>query len=185
VLMIGCERLDEFRDAMRLWRRGHSVIVVNPWESAAARRFVNAGGTFIRIKIERLPMTFGPFDVICESYPYTVVPVEGVCRGVPCPLWISARAIRAYAAPRLRHLAVNGRWIIFTESPGFACALRAIVSRGKSIARNFIARVVPLTTDEAPWSAYPHLNTRFRVVFQRRPAEWCRASRADTKTAPL
>jgi hypothetical protein len=185
VLMVGCERFDEFEDAIRLSVRGDSVIVVNPRESVAARRFVNAGGTFVRSKIERLPVTFGPFDLICESYPYTVARVEEVCSGAPCPMWLSARAIRAYAAPRLRHLAPGGRWIVFTESPGFARALRAMVSRNKSIGRNFSVRMVPLTTDEAPQSAYPGLTTRFRVIFLRRPAEPRPASRAPAETASL
>jgi hypothetical protein len=185
VLMVGCERFDEFGDAIRLSGRGHSVIVVNPLESVAARRFANAGGTFIRSTIERLPLTLGPFDLICESYPYTVARVEGFCEGTPCPVWLSARALRAYATPRLRLLAPGARWIVFTESPGFARALRSTVPRDQVFQQNFSVRIVPLTSDEAPQSSYPRLTTRFKVIVQRRPAESRLASRVPAKTDPV
>jgi hypothetical protein len=176
VLMIGSERRDEFRDATRLCKRGHSVIVVNPRESVSARRFANAGGTFIRRTIERLPLPLGPFDLICESYPYTVARVECFCEDTPCPVWSSARAIRAYAMPRLRRLAPDGRWVVFTESPGFACALRSIVPRDGIIQQKFSVRIVSLTNAEAPQSLYPRLTTRFKVIVQRHPAESHRTS---------
>lgn len=171
VLILGAERPDEFADAVRLARCGHSVIVVNPRESIAARRFANAGGSFIQSAIERLPSTLGLFDLICENYPYTVARVEGVCEDDPCSMWLSARAMRAYAMARLRHLAPHGRWIVFTESPGFAGALRSLLHRHKGIGHNFSVRIVPLTRDEAPRSSYPDLSTRFQLIFQRRPAQ--------------
>jgi hypothetical protein len=183
--MIGSERFDEFADAVRLGGRGHSVSVINPRKSAAARRFVNAGGTFIQTTIERLSGTLGLFDLICENYPYTVARVEGVCEDDPCPMWLSTRAMRAYAMARLRHLAPRGRWIVFTESPGFARALRSTVCRDQVMRRKFSVRIVLLTGDEAPRSSYPQLSTRFQVIFQRRPAELRRISGLPARTASL
>ena len=183
VLMVGSERRDEFQDAMRLCGLGHSVIVVNPREGASARRFANAGGTFIRKTIERLPLALGPFDLICESYPYTVARVECFCEEVPCPVWSSTLAMRAYAMPRLRRLAPGGRWIVFTESPGFACALRSIVPRDSIIQQNFSVRIVPLTNAEAPQSLYPRLSTRFKVICRRHPAESHRNSSVPARKA--
>ena len=170
VLIIGAERPDEFKDAMRLAERGHSVIVVNPRESIAARRFSNAGGAFIRNTIEQLPIGLGPFDLICERYPYTVARVEGICEDDPCPMWLSPRAMRVYAVARLRHLAPGGRWILFTESPGFGRALHSILSRQTGIGCNLTVQVIPLNSDEAPQSSYPRLRTRFRVIIRRDPA---------------
>jgi hypothetical protein len=171
VVIVGAERSDEFADAVRLARLGCNVIVVNPRERVAARRFANAGGIFIQSDIEQLPSMFGPFDLICESYPFTVARVEGVCEDNPCPMWLSARVMRAYTMARLRHLAPGGRWILFTESPGFARALRSIVRRDLGIQCTFNIRIVLLKTDEAPRSSYPHLRTRFKVIIQRHPAE--------------
>ena len=171
VLIIGAERRDEFAHARRLVGRGHSVIVVNPRESAAAHRFAPAGGYFIQSAIERLPLTLGPFDLVCENYPFTVGEVEGVCEDDPCPVWLSSLAIRAYAVARLRHLAPDGRWILFTESPGFARALRSIVRRDPVIQRNFSSRIAQVRAEEAPPSSYPRLATRFKVVFQRYPTD--------------
>jgi hypothetical protein len=185
VLMIGSERSEELADAVRLAERGHNVIVVNPRQSGAARRFADTGGRFIRITIERLPLTLGPFDLICESYPFTVERVKGVCEDDSCPVWLSAGAMGAFAMARLRHLAPRGRWIMFTESPGFAGALRSLVHRDKGIKRNFTIRIVPLTGDEAPRSSYPHLSTRYQVIFQRRPGESRRANSLPARTASL
>jgi hypothetical protein len=167
VLMVGSERSDEFADATQVLARGHNVTVVNPRESPAAFRFAGRGGTFIRCPIERLPLTLGPFDVICENYPFTVARVEGVCEDGLCPVWLSARLMHAYAMARLRHLAPGGRWILFTESPGFARALRSIVRRDLGIRRNFNIRIVPLTNGESPRSLYPRLTTRFKVILQQ------------------
>jgi hypothetical protein len=184
VVIVGAERPEEFADALRLARLGRNVIVINSRESVAARRFANAGGIFIRSAIERLPLIFGPFDLICENYPFTVARVKGVCEDDPCPMWLSARAMRAYAMARLRHVAPLGRWIVFTESPGFARALRSIVHR-PGIRSNFTIRIVPLKAEEAPRSSYPHLATRFKVIVQRRPAELRRANSLRAKTASL
>src|ERR1700730_10246579 len=126
VLIVGAERSDEVADATRLAERFHGVIVVNPRETAAARRFVSDGGTFIHNAIELLPPALGPFNLICENYPYTVARVEGVCHEKPCPIWLSKCEVRAYAMARLKRLAPIGRWIVFTESPGFARALHSI-----------------------------------------------------------
>ena len=183
VLLVGAERSDEFADAMRLVRQGHKVVVVNPHASLAARSFAKDGGTFVPTTIEYLPIAFGSFDLICENYPYTVARVEGVCEENPCPVWLSARAMRAYAMARLRYLALGGRWIVFTESPGFAGALRSIVHRDQAIRRNFSFRIVRLITDEAPQSSYPRLASRFKVILQRHPAESHRTSSVPARKA--
>jgi hypothetical protein len=169
VLIVGAERSDEFANATRLEERFHSVIVVNPRESAAARRFVSEGGTFLRSAIERLPSALGPFNLICENYPYTVARVEGVCHDKPCPIWLSESEVRAYAMARLNRLAPRGRWIVFTESPGFARALHSIGHSDRTIRPSFSVHVVRLVNDEAPQSSYPRLATRFKVIFRRRP----------------
>src|SRR6202521_2450521 len=142
VLLVGAERSDEFADAMRLVRQGHKVVVVNPHASLAARRFAKDGGTFVPTTIERLPLALGSFDLICENYPYTVARVKGVCEEDSCPVWLSTRAMRAYAMARLKRLAPRGRWIAFTESPDFAKALRSFVHQEPDIRRNFSVRIV-------------------------------------------
>jgi hypothetical protein len=167
VLVVGAERSDEFADAMRLVHHGHKVVAVNPYASRAARSFAKDGGTFVRATVECLPLALGSFDLICENYPYTVARMKGVCEDNSCPVWLSARAIRAYAMARLRHLAPGGRWILFTESPGFADALRSIVDSDHSIRRTFSVRMVRLISDEAPQSSYPRLTTRFKVILRR------------------
>jgi hypothetical protein len=168
VLVVGAERWDEFTDARRIGDGSHQVIVANPRETAAARRFVTEGGTFIQSTIERLPSRLGPFDLICENYPYTVARVKGVCHEKPCPIWLSKREVRAYARARLKHLAPNGRWILFTESPGFAITLRSIGRTDEAIRRSFNVAIVRLKNQDAPPSSYPHLATRFKVIFQKR-----------------
>jgi len=183
VLLVGAERPDEFADAVRLVRQGHKVVVVNPHASLAARNFAKDGGTFVRTTIECLPFALGLFDQICENYPYTVARVKGVCEEDPCPLWLSARAIRAYAMARLRYLAPGGRWIVFTESPGLAGALRSIVRRDQAIRRKFGFRIVRLISTEAPQSSYPLLPTRFKVILQRHPAESHRTSSVPARKA--
>src|SRR5258707_982439 len=72
VLAVGTERPDEFAGMMSLARDGYRVIVVNPRETAAARRFAESGGAFVRGTIEELPAILGPFELILENYPYTV-----------------------------------------------------------------------------------------------------------------
>jgi hypothetical protein len=171
VLIVGAERSDEFADAGRFAARGHQVTVVNFRESVAARRFQDAGGTFVQSRIERLPLTLGPFDLVCENYPYTVARVEGVCESDPCPIWLSIRAIRTYAVARLRRLASGGRWILFTESPGFTGALRWVIGHDPGIRRNFRIRTIPLKKEDAPPSCYARFHTRFQIIFERRPAE--------------
>ena len=178
VLFVGAERGDEFAYAMRLTNRGHRVLVVNPHESVAARDFADAGGTFIRTTIERIPLTYEPFDLICENYPFTLTRIERVCEADPCPRWFSARTMQTYAMARLKRLAQCGRWIVFTESPGFARALRSMIHRNDTLRKTFSVRFVPLSSDEAPRSAYPHLMTRFRVSIQRRPEDLRRIRRS-------
>jgi hypothetical protein len=176
VLLVGAERPDEFADAMRLVRQGHKVMVVNPHASLSARNFAKDGGTFVRTTIECLPFALGLFNLICENYPYTVARVKGVCEEDPCPVWLSTRAMRAYAMARLKRLAPRGRWIAFTESPDFAKALRSFVHQEPDIRRNFSVRIVSLTGDGAPRSAYPYLTTRFRLIFRRHPPKSRRTS---------
>jgi len=167
VLIVGAERSDEFDDAKRMALHGHSVTIVNPRDTAVAARFEREGGSFIRSTIERLPTELGPFDLICENYPYTVARVAGACDDKPCPIWLSRREVRAYATARLKHLAPTGQWIVFTESPGFTYALQSIVRNDETIRRHFNVRVVRLTKRQAPPSSYPHLTSRFKLVFKR------------------
>jgi hypothetical protein len=174
VLIIGAERWDEFKDA-ELIDDTHRLVVANPRETAAARRFVTEGGSLIRSTIERLPAKLGPFDLICENYPYTVARVAGVCHDEPCPIWLSRREVRAFVIARLKRLAPNGQWIVFTESPGFTCALRSIGRNDEAIRRHFNVRVVRLPKWQAPPSSYPHLITRFKLIFQRLPVKRSRA----------
>jgi hypothetical protein len=185
VLIIGAERSDEFSDAARLTKQFHSVIVVNPRETAAARQFVSEGGTFIHNAIELLPPALGPFNLICENYPYTVARVEGVCHEKPCPIWLSECEVRAYAMARLKRLAPRGRWIVFTESPGFARALHSIGRDDRTIRHGFSVHVVRLVNDEAPQSAYPRLATRFKVIFRRRRANPRRTRSVYARTVCL
>lgn len=185
VLIVGAERFDEFADARRMAARGHSVRAINPRETTAAASFESGGGSFTRSTIERLPAKLGPFDLICENYPYTIGPVAGVCYEQSCPIWLSRREVRAYAVARLKHLAPNGRWIVFTESPGFACALRSIGRSDETIRRHFNVRVVRLTKRQAPPSSYPHLTTRFKLIFQRHPVKRSRAIGRLTRTTQL
>src|SRR5437868_14197293 len=70
VLFVGAERPDEFAYALRLACQGHSVAVINPRETAAAREYRSRGGRFIQARIENLPPGFVPFHVICERYPF-------------------------------------------------------------------------------------------------------------------
>jgi hypothetical protein len=167
VLMVGCERFDEFEDAIRLMVEGDTVIVVNPRKSVATRQFVNLGGIFVRSIIERLPRMIGPFNLICERYPYTIGRIRGICEKTPCPVWASARAVRTYAMARLRLLAPRGRWILFTESPGLANALLQFILHHRILRQEFGVRIALLTSDKAPPSSYPRLNTRFKVKVQR------------------
>ena len=171
VLFVGAERWDEFADAMWLADRGHRVLVVNPHESVAARDFANTGGAFLQTTIARIPLTRGPFNLICENYPFTLTRIERVCEDDPCPRWFSTRTMQTYAMARLKRLAQGGRWIVLTESPGFAQALRSMIHRHDTLRRTFSVQIIPLSSDEAPRSAYPHLTTRFRVSIQRRPEE--------------
>jgi hypothetical protein len=182
VLIIGAERWDEFKDAELIGDRSHRVIVANPRETAAAKQFRTEGGSFIRSTIERLPAKLGPFNLICENYPYTVARVAGVCHEQPCPMWLSRREVRAYAMARLKHLAPNGQWIVFTESPGFTGALRSIGRNDETIRRHFSVRVVRLTKRQAPPSSYPHLTSRFKVVFKKLPVKRSRTIDWLTRT---
>src|SRR6516162_9466029 len=105
VLFVGAERWDEFAEAIDLVWRGHSVIVVNPRKSHSARAFQVAGGSFVQSTIEKLEPSLGPFDLICEHYPFTITRVCGICERTPCTIWHNVHALRAYAMPRLKRLA--------------------------------------------------------------------------------
>jgi Lysine-specific metallo-endopeptidase len=154
VLFIGAERTDEFADAMRLVRQGHDVIVVNPRETAAARAFRRAGGTFLRAEVERLPRACCRFDVICENYPY-----PSGCHYVPP---------RDFALARLALLAPSGRWVLFTESARYASLLKAVADYDEAVHRKFRASLSSLSPSAAPPSSYPPSNARFRLIVKRR-----------------
>jgi hypothetical protein len=154
VLLVGAERPDEFRDAIRLLRQGHEVAVVNPRASAAAHIFQRAGGWFIPARVEQLPRALGKFDLICENYPY--------------PSGHHMVPARAFARARLARLARGGRWILFTESPRYARALQAAVEHEPDGGK-FSVRVWRVAQELAPASSYPPVRTRFRLIFERRP----------------
>jgi hypothetical protein len=154
VLFVGAERADEFADATRLLCQGHDVMVINPRESAAARTFRRAGGTFVRARIEQLPPACCYFDVICENYPY--------------PSGRHYVPPRAFAVARLARLAPGGRWVLFTEAPRFATLLKAVGDYDKAVQRRFRVGLSSLSPSEAPPSAYPSASTRFRLIFERR-----------------
>jgi hypothetical protein len=152
VLFIGAERVDEFVDATRLVCEGHDVTVVNPRETAAARAFRRAGGTFLRARIEQLPATCCHFDIICENYPY--------------PSGRHYVPPRDFALARLARLAPGGRWVLFTEAARYATQLKA-VGDYDAIQRQFRVRLASLPPGAAPPSAYPSAGTRFRLIFER------------------
>ena len=154
-LFVGAEREDEFADAMRLVGQGHDVIVINPRETAAARAFRRAGGTFVRARIEQLPPACCRFDVICENYPY--------------PSGRYYVAPRAFALTRLARLAPGGRWVLFTEAARYATLLKAVGDYDEVVQRRFRVTLSSLSPGEAPITAYASAATRFRLVFERRP----------------
>jgi hypothetical protein len=69
VLFAGAERGDDFAHAMRLICQGHSIIAIDPQESAAARAIRRAWGQVIRARIEDSQLASCRFDLICEDYP--------------------------------------------------------------------------------------------------------------------
>jgi hypothetical protein len=154
VLFVGAERADEFADAMRLAREGHDVIVTNPRETAAARAFRRAGGTFVRAGIEQLPIACCRFDVICENYPY--------------PSGRHYVPPRDFALARLTRLAPGGRWVLFTESARYASLLKAVADYDDAVQGRVAASLSSISPGAAPPSSYPPSSTRFRLIFKRR-----------------
>jgi hypothetical protein len=154
VLLVGAERPDEFRDALRLLRQGHEVAVVNPRISRAARIFRREGGWFIPARIEQLPSALGDFDLICENYPY--------------PSGRHFTPARDFARARLRRLARGGLWVLFTESGRYARQLKAAVDKG-SDSHKFSFQIARVPENLAPASSYPPVTTRLRLTFTRRP----------------
>jgi hypothetical protein len=154
VLFVGAERADEFANAMRLVREAHDVIVVNPRETAAARAFRRAGGTFLRAGVEQLPKACCRFDLICENYPY--------------PSGRHYVPPRDFALARLARLAPGGRWVLFTESARYATLLKAVGDYDDAVQGKFRASLSSLSPSSAPPSSYPVSRTRFRLTFKRR-----------------
>jgi hypothetical protein len=154
VLFVGAERADELADATRLLCQGHDVIVINPRETAAARAFRRAGGTFLRARVEELPTACCHFDIICENYPY--------------PSGRHYVPPRAFAVARLVRLVPRGRWVLYTEAARYASLLKAIGDYDASVQRQFRVRLSTLPPRLAPPSDYPSAGTRFRLVFERR-----------------
>jgi hypothetical protein len=153
ILLVGPERPDEFASAIRLTCRGHRVVAVNPRETRASRVFKNAGGTFIRMRIENLPSSCRGFHLILENYPY--------------PSGKDYVPPRPFAVARLSRLAPCGRWILFTEAVRFATLLRAAIEHDQNLQRRFRVSLTPTSADAAPPSHYPPVESRFRLVFQR------------------
>ena len=154
VLFVGAERTDEFADAMRLVCEGDDVIVINPRETAAARAFRRAGGTFVRARVEQLPTACCRFDVICENYPY--------------PSGRHYVPPRDFTLARLARLAPGGRWVLFTEAARYATLLKAVGDYDVDVQGGFRVGLSSLAPERAPLSAYPSLGTRFRLIFERR-----------------
>ena len=154
VLLVGAERRDEFADAMRLVCQGHNITVVNPRKTAAARDFQSRGGTFIRARVEQLPPACRCYDVICENYPYP----SGEHYVPP----------RAFAFARLSRLTPGGRWILFTEGVRFATLLKAVADYDEAVQGKFRLRFSRVPPEDAPPSSYPPVDTRFRLIFERR-----------------
>jgi hypothetical protein len=153
VLFVGVEREDEFAHALRLSCEGHSVIVINPRETNAARAFRRAGARFMRARLEDLPPHACRFDLICENYPY--------------PSGRHYVPPRAFALARLARLKPGGRRILVTESPRYASLLKAVGDYDGAVRVRFRSALGPLSIDEAPASVYPRADTRFRLVFRR------------------
>ena len=153
VLFVGAERGDEFAHAIWLTCHGHDVIAINPRETASAKAFRRAGGSFIRARIEDLPPESCRFDRICENYPY-----PSGRRYVPP---------RPFALARLSLLKPGGKWILLTESPRYASLLKSVGDDDADMRARFRATLSPLAIHEAPPSSYPRAETRFRLVFQR------------------
>jgi hypothetical protein len=153
ILLVGAERRDEFEDALTLVCQGHSVTVVNPRVTLAAKRFKGDGGRFIRTRIEELPPTCGCFEVICENYAY--------------PSGQQYVPPRAFASGRLSRLAPSGRWIPFTEAAKFATLLKAVADYDNAVQGRFRTALCSVPPSEAPPSAYPRVSSRFRLIFER------------------
>jgi hypothetical protein len=154
VLFVGAERTDEFEVALRLLRRGHHIVAVNPRETLAAIKFQKAGGTFLRGRIEGLSRSCRGFNLILENYPY--------------PSGRHYVPPQAFALARLARLAPGGKWILHTESSKFASHLKAAVERGPFLTGRFRLHVAKMPLDAAPPSNYPQIDSRYRLIFQRR-----------------
>jgi hypothetical protein len=139
---------------MRLICQGHDVIAINPRETRAARAFRRVAGKFIRARIDDLPPKSCRFDLICENYPY--------------PSGRNYVPPRPFALARLSLLKPGGRWILVTESPRYASLLKAFGDYDDDVRARFRSTLAPLSIDEAPPSAYPRADTRYRLIFQRR-----------------
>jgi hypothetical protein len=153
VLIVGAERSDEFADALWMICLGHSVTVVNPRETLAAREFKRKGGTFIQGRVEELPLACRCFVVICENYPYPsgqhyVPPTD-------------------FAEARLSRLSRGGRWILFTEAVRFATLLKAVADFDENLPGKFSCAMSRMPLYQAPPSTYPPGETRFRLIFTR------------------
>jgi hypothetical protein len=153
-LFVGAEREDEFSQAMRLICLGHDVIAINPRVTLAARAFRRAGGKFILARIEDMPPDSCRFDLIWENYPY--------------PSGRHYVPPRPFALARLSLLKPGGRWILVTESPRYASLLKAVGDYDDDLRARFRSTLTPLSFDEAPPSAYPRADTRYRLIFQTR-----------------
>ena len=153
ILFVGAESGDEFSHAMRLTCQGHDVIAINPRETASAKAFRRAGGRFIRARIEDLPPGSCRFDFVCETYPY--------------PSGRHYVPPRPFALTRLSLLKPGGQWILVTESPRYASLLKGVGDYDGAVRARFRSTLSLLSIDEAPRSAYPRADTRYRLIFQR------------------
>jgi hypothetical protein len=136
-------------------------MVVNPRETHAARTFCARGGKFVRARIEQLPQEYCRFDVICENYPY--------------PSGRHYVPPRPFAQARISRLAPGGRWVLFTESARFASMLKA-VGDYDMLGGEYRMALASVPSDVAPPSTYPSINSRYRLIVERRGAI-CRRAR--------
>jgi len=153
ISFVGAESGDEFSHAMGLTCQEHDVIKINPRETASAKAFRRGGRRFIRARIEDLPPGSCRFDFICENYPY--------------PSGRHYVPPRPFALARLSLLKPGGQRILVTESPRYASLLKGVGDYNDAVRARFRSTLSLRSIDEAPPSAYPRADTRYRLIFQR------------------
>jgi hypothetical protein len=147
VLVVGPETEGEFEYAQKVNAGGGKATAVNPQKTAAANRFVAAGGDFVHGKIETLPKD-AKFDIIREDFPF------------PTGKFVDTMG----ANERISRLKPGGSWVVVTEKPDFADALEAAaaVLGAKSMRRDMAAG-----HDAIPVSPHPRDSGRIAVIITK------------------